>query len=309
MWSQGALLTVTTGSPSLTFHTHKKVQYLHRSRILQRVISISIDLTFNTHTTNTYTTNTHTTISKMDLGIQFTKGEEQAMQAEARKELEEEGQLEKLAAETAAAVDAKVEVEAQVAALEDAGLEVGAKSISEDGIIDDEGYVSGEEDDGAKAVAVTGGGDLIAGSSILDPVDSLDFLDAVAVTDGSITPGSSDQGFNDSYPPTPLDSPLGLNEELDEGFVEGVSAAETNITPEGSINEIQNTFESDGSLDGSLPFDDGLSANERDEQQRKSNRKLVKLKLKELDARDAQEMREAKGGAGSAENEGRGFAL
>ena len=309
MWSQGALLTVTTGSPSLTFHTHKKVQYLHRSRILQRVISISIDLTFNTHTTNTYTTNTHTTISKMDLGIQFTKGEEQAMQAEARKELEEEGQLEKLAAETAAAVDVKVEVEAQVAALEDAGLEVGAKSISEDGIIDDEGYVSGEEDDGAKAVAVTGGGDLIAGSSILDPVDSLDFLDAVAVTDGSITPGSSDQGFNDSYPPTPLDSPLGLNEELDEGFVEGVSAAETNITPEGSINEIQNTFESDGSLDVSLPFDDGLSADERDEKKRKFNRKLVKLKLKALDERDAQEMREARGGAGSAEGEGRGFAL
>jgi len=227
------------------------------------------------------------------------------MQAQARKESEEEGQLERLAAETASAVNAKVEAETKVAALEDAGLEVGAKPVSAEGVIDDEGYVSGEEDDGAKAVAVAGGGDAEARSSILDSNDSLDSLNDVAVTDGSITPGSSNQGFNDSYPPTPLESPLGLTEELDEGFVEGVSAPETNITPEGSINEIQNASESNGSLDGSLPFDDGLSANERDEQQRKFNRKLVKLKLKELDARDAQEMREAKGGAGSAENEGR----
>ena len=243
----------------------------------------------------------------MDYGIQFTDLEKKAMQAEAeaevRKELKEEGELDKLAAETAEAVDAKVAAEAEVAGLDDAGLaesDEGAEPVNVDGsleteIPEDEGYGSGEEEDGAK------GGDAEAGSSVSDPVDT---LEGAPIGDGSITHDSS----------TPLDSPLASidGDPEDEGFVEGDddSIAENKITPQGSTDEIQTDSELDGILDGSLlSDDDGLSAYQRDKKERKIARKIVKLELKAMREEAFAKMKEGGGEDVPAEGEGRGFAL
>jgi hypothetical protein len=250
----------------------------------------------------------------MDYGIEFTELEKKAMQAEAeaevRKELKEEGELDKLAAETAEAVDAKVAAEAEVAALDDVGLaesDVGA----EPGPLDDEGYVSDEEGNDVKAVAVTEEGDVEAGSSNSDRVDT---LDDAPIGDGSITPDSSDGEITGSGPSTPLDSPLASidGDPEDEGFVEGDdnSIPENKITPEGSTDEIQTDSELDGRLDGSLPSDDdGLSAYQRDKKERKIARKIVKLELKAMREEAFAKMKEGGGEDIPAEGEGRGFAL
>jgi hypothetical protein len=186
----------------------------------------------------------------------------------------------------------------------------GAEPVNVDGSLEkempeDEGYVSGEEEDGAK------GGDAEAGSSVSDPVDS---LDDAPIGDGSITPDSSDGEITGSGPSTRLDSPLAsiVEDPEDEGFVEGDedSIAENKITPEGSTDEIQTDSELDGSLNGLLlSDDDGLSEHESDEKKRKINRKIVKLELKELEKAALARMQEAGGRAVSVEKEGRGFAL
>jgi len=243
----------------------------------------------------------------MDHGIHFTDQEKKDMQAEAkaevRKEQEEKGQLDKLAAEAAKAVDAKVRAEAEVAALNDTGLaewDGGAEA----GPLDDEGYVSDEEGDSVK-------GDVEAASSISDPVDT---IDDASIGDGSITPDRLDGVSMGSGPSTPLDSPLASidgNPE-DEGFVEGDddTIPENKITPQGSTAEIQTDSELDGSLDGSLlPDDDGLSADQKEEKERELNRRMVKLELKLLRKNDFAKMKEGGGDDVPAEGEGRGFAL
>jgi hypothetical protein len=170
---------------------------------------------------------------------------------------------------------------------------------------EDEGYVSGEEEDGAK------GGDAEAASSTSDPVDT---LDDAPIGDGSITPDSSDGEITGSGPSTPLDSPLGsiVEDPEDEGFVECDDdlIPENKITPQGSTDEIQTDSELDGSQDELLPSDDDrLSADERDEKERKIARKIVKLELRELERAALARLQEAGGRAVSVEKEGRGFAL
>jgi len=231
------------------------------------------------------------TITKMDYGAQFTEREKEAMQVEARKELEEEGELKRLTTEVEEAVAAQVKAEAEVAALEDAELaaDVGAELEP----LDDEVYFSDEET-GAKAVATAE-----------DGADENDSLDGAPITDGLITPGSTV-----SYPPTPLDSPLAsIEEDLeDEGFVDSDSIPE--ITPEGSTDEIQTGSELDESLIGPLPYDDdGMSAEDIEKQDQKMRRRMVKLELKALAEREEREMKEAAGKSVSTGNEGRGFAL
>jgi len=249
----------------------------------------------------------------MDYGAHFTKPEEEAIQIEARKEvveeleqeLKQEEELKRLTAEVEEAVHAQEEAEAEVAALDDAELaesDVGAEPVTEGEPVDDEGYFSDEEND-AKAVATAEGG--------ADPIES---LDGVRITDGLFTPGSFDEENTGSYPPTPLDSPLGSIEENpeDEGFFEGgdESIPETKITPEGSTDEIQTDFELDGGLDEPLPSDDdGLSAERSVEEDLNMKRKIVKRTLKALAKKQEKEMKEAAGTSVSAENEGRGFAL
>jgi hypothetical protein len=256
----------------------------------------------------------------MDYGIHFTDEEEKTMLAQARKEMDEDKQLDELAAEAAEAVDAKEKAEAEVVALNDDGLadsDVGVEPVTGDvppegEINDDEGYVSDEDEDGAKAVAVAEGGDAGAGTSISDPVDSL--LDGDPIGDGLITPGSSDGEVAGSGPSTPLDSPLGSIDEApkDEGFVDGDddSIPETKITPEGSTDEIQTNSELDGSLDKPLPSDDdGMSAADRDEEERAINRKVVGMQLKAMEKADLEAMQEAGGEPRSAGEESRGFVL
>jgi hypothetical protein len=256
----------------------------------------------------------------MDYGIQFTDGEKEGMLAQARKDLDEEAKLDKLAAEAEEAVVAKEKAEAEVVALSDAELadsEMGAEPVNEDGPLEDEmpndeGYDSDDDrQDGAKAVAVAEGGDTGAESSISDPVDFL--LDGDPIGDGSITPRSSDEEVAGSGPST-LDSPLGSIDEgvEDEGFVDGDddSIPETKITPEGSTDEVQTDSELGGNLDKPLLFyDDGMSAADRDEEERAINRKVVGMQLKAMEAADLKAMQEAGGEAGSAGEESRGFVL
>jgi len=250
----------------------------------------------------------------MDYGIQFTDQEKKDMQAEAkaevRKEQEEKGQLDKLAAEAAKAVDAKVRAEAEAAALDDIGL-AESDGGAEAGPLDDEGYVSDGEGDGVKALAVAEGGGAGAVSSISDPVDT---IDDASIGDGFIDPDSLDGEIMGSGPSTPLDSPLASIDEdpEDDGFVEGDdnTIPENKITPQGSTAEIQTDSELDGSLDGSLlPDDDGLSADQKEEKQRELNWKMVKLELKMLRKKDFAKMKEGDGDDVPAEGEGRGFAL
>jgi hypothetical protein len=262
------------------------------------------------------TIDTHTTNSKMDLGIQFTKDEEDKIREEARKEIEQE---DRSAAEAAQAVDAKVGAEAEVEALNDTGLaesDEGSEPVNVDELLEkempkDEGYESDEEEDSAKALAVADGGDAEAASSTSDPVDT---LDDASIGDGPITPDSSDGEITGSYPSTPLDSPLASIDEdpEDEGFVEGDvdSVPENKITPQGSTDEIQTDSEVDESQDGLLlSDDDGLSEHESDEKKRNFNRKIVKLELKADRKAALANLQEADGKEVSVEKEGRGFAL
>lgn len=242
----------------------------------------------------------------MDLGFQLSQAEQDKIREQARAEIEEE---DRVAAEAKKAVEA----DAGVADLSDAKLadsDMGAEVVTVDGVPegdmhDDEGYESGEEEDGAK------GGDAEAGSSVSDPVDT---LEDAPIGNGSITPDSSDGEITGSSPSTPLDSPLGsiVEDPEDEGFVEGDddSIPENKITPEGSTDEIQTDSELDGSQDELLPSDDDrLSADERDEKERKINRKIVKLELKAMRKEAFAKMKEGGGENVPAEGEGRGFAL
>jgi hypothetical protein len=246
----------------------------------------------------------------MDLGFQLSQAEQDKIREQARGEIEEE---DRVAAEAKKAVEA----DAGVADLSDAKLadpDLGAEVVTEDGLPesdmhDDEGYESGEEEDGAK------GGDAEAGSSVSDPVDT---LEDAPIGDGSITPDSSDGEITGSSPSTPLDSPLAsplasIDEDPeDEGFVEGDddSIAENKITPQGSTDEIQTDSELDESQDALLLSDDGeKSAYEREKKERKIARKIVKLELKAMREEAFAKMKEGGGEDIPAEGEGRGFAL
>ena len=242
----------------------------------------------------------------MDLGFQLSQAEQDKIRKQAREEIESE---DRVAAEAKKAVEA----DAEVADLSDAKLadsDLGAEPVNVDGSLEkempeDEGYVSGEEEDGAK------GGDAEAGSSVSDPVDT---LDDAPIGDGSITPDDSDRDITGSGPSTPLDSPLASIDEdpEDEGFVEGDndSIPENKITPEGSTDEIQTDSELNGSQDELLLSDVGeKSAYEREKKERKIARKIVKLELKAMREEAFAKMKEGGGENVPAEGEGRGFAL
>jgi hypothetical protein len=253
----------------------------------------------------------------MDLGIQFTKDEEDTIRKEAIEELEKEAELDKLAVEAANAVEAK----AEVAGLSDADLaasDLGADPVDVDGRLEeempkDEGYESDEDEDedGEKALAVAEGGNSGAGSL---SSGSTNTLDDAPLGDGSITPDSSDEEITGSGPSSPLDSPLASIDEdpEDEGFIEGDvdSVPENKITPQGSTDEIQTDSELDGSgAELLLSDDDGLSGDERDEKKRKLNREIVKLELKADRKAALAKLQEADRREVSVQKEGRGFAL